>query len=179
MTESHVERYQGNMFLAEMPDHIAHHATPLDALLRGGHVYLNHHTATHSERTYRRCRHCSLSTLGIKLSYLDMRPGDLLLFSKRQMHMSDPRPALRDVVNTRQAAHGRVVVRPAGARGIVVWPGHAYLQDLASSNAAHQTRHWMQAIVSKRAIATTGAQRGNVMIQPTRYEMMGSYSQSG
>ena len=64
-----------------------------------------------------------------------MTPGECLVFSKRTLHMSDPRPHLDpnrpDFIPVGQlqrlAMNVRIVVRPRrGARQMNFWSGHEY-----------------------------------------------------
>ena len=61
--------------------------------------------------------------------YMDLAAGDCLLWSKRTLHMSDPRPHLLGGVNKRTAAHVRVAARSAPGGAIDYWPNHPYAKE--------------------------------------------------
>ena len=166
------EERQGNMFLGALPRELAFFVSPLTSEMRGGNVSLHHHTTDAYEPVYKSCSNCTLEGLGIRLHYLDAQPGDILVFSKRQMHMSDPRPTLRGVTNMRKAAHGRFVVKSKGEQGIRFWTGHPYVRSSStSSNLAARGRHWMNDVVARRVTSTDGP--NHKIIEVKRYEMMG------
>jgi len=58
--------------------------------------------------------------------YLDMKAGECLLFSKRQLHMSDPRPTLERKFSNRLAVHMRIIIKNPGSKSIKFWPNHVY-----------------------------------------------------
>mmetsp|Transcript_72348 Transcript_72348/g.143635 ORF Transcript_72348/g.143635 Transcript_72348/m.143635 type:complete len:168 (-) Transcript_72348:154-657(-) len=63
-----------------------------------------------SPRCYMKAQH--VSDFELNMSYVDARPGDCLIMSKRTLHMSDPRPHLADRTVNRLAINMRVVLRP-------------------------------------------------------------------
>lgn len=81
-------------------------------------------------------RYKSVADAGLSFKYLNMSAGECLLFSKRTMHLSDPRPFLRRQVApghlARLAMNLRVLVKEPGATTIPFWSGHKYnLPNLA------------------------------------------------
>jgi len=83
---------------------------------------------------------------GAKLSfrYFNGSEGDALVFSKRTLHMSDPRPHLlrdlRERPPDRLAISVRAAVKDADG-GLNFWPGHASTARLATDPA--WVDHWM------------------------------------
>ena len=71
----------------------------------------------------------STNATGLRFSYLNVTAGDLLLFCKRTLHMSDPRLYLHgdELIGRlrRQAMNVRVLVKPRGQNVFPVWPGSA------------------------------------------------------
>merc|ERR1712196_431069 len=51
-----------------------------------------------------------VSDCNFTFEYLDMKPGELLIFSKRTMYMSDPRLVLRNLPANRLAMNIRIVL---------------------------------------------------------------------
>jgi hypothetical protein len=64
-----------------------------------------------------------LKAAGLKhFLYLNMTPGDCLVFTKRTAHFGDPRPAMRGMVHSRRlAVTARVLVRPENSRTAPFW----------------------------------------------------------
>jgi hypothetical protein len=76
--------------------------------------------------------YASLGDAGLRFAYLNATPGDVVVFSKRTLHVSDPRPhVLRARAPTsRVAVVWRVVVR--GPDGTVpLWAGHLHARRYA------------------------------------------------
>jgi hypothetical protein len=61
---------------------------------------------------------------GLELQYLDMHAGDCLIFSKRTLHMSDPRPFFAGLSPKRRALNVRVIIRDKGRDTIPVYPSY-------------------------------------------------------
>ena len=73
------------------------------------------------------------SALGLKFRYLKLREGDCLVYSKRSLHMSDPRPYWKDptVRIDRIATNVRAFVGPRDQRAgtFEFAPGHPFGQS--------------------------------------------------
>ena len=61
---------------------------------------------------------------GLEFQYLDMRAGDCLIFSKRTLHMSDPRPWLAGSSPKRLALNVRLIIRDQDEDTIPFSPTH-------------------------------------------------------
>lgn len=68
----------------------------------------------------------NLTESGLEFQYLDMHAGDCLIFSKRTLHMSDPRPLLAGKATNRLALNVRLIVREKDEDTIPFWPDHIY-----------------------------------------------------
>ena len=81
----------------------------------------------------------------LSFHYMDLDAGDCLLWSKRTLHMSDPRPHMRGAWNERVAAHLRVSVRSRSHGAIDYWPNHPYTAEVGSMPwRLRQQSHSMQ-----------------------------------
>jgi len=118
----------GNMFIARTP-----HLLPSDppvrfVLSRDGTVV----KTFHDKRFPPECPlkiFASADACGLTFAYLAMQPGDCLIFSKRTLHMSDPRPHLRSEPITRLACEARIIIRPEGTDILPFWYNHPYAED--------------------------------------------------
>ena len=63
---------------------------------------------------------------GLEFQYLDMHAGDCLVFNKRSLHLSDPRPSLSGHPATRLALNFRVVIRGKDEDTIPYYPGFQF-----------------------------------------------------
>lgn len=61
-----------------------------------------------------------------------MKKGDCLIFSKRTLHMSDPRPHLEGASVNRLAMNVRVLVKPRDRSTFNVWTGHRYFSLMST-----------------------------------------------
>ena len=126
LLENHWEPRQGNMFMVQSP--VVHAgSTPVRFEMRGGRVVMVHHPGAGDpvvESPFRSFN--SLQEMGADFSYLDMRPGDCMIFSKRTLHMSDPRPVLKGHAVTRHSVNVRALVRPEGKATVNFWPNNIY-----------------------------------------------------
>ena len=76
---------------------------------------------------------------GLGFQYLDMHAGDCLIFSKRTLHMSDPRPFLAGRSSKRLALNVRFIVRGEDEDTIPFSPTHIS-QTVFPMNAG--LKHW-------------------------------------
>jgi len=129
LLENHWEAGLGNMFMLDSAA-VKGHDNPVRFEIRGGRVMMLEHPSAGDVSTrpeYPQRSFGSLSEMGLRsVSYLDMKPGDCLVFSKRTLHMSDPRPYLQGHAVTRHAINARVVLRPEGRRTVNFWPDFIY-----------------------------------------------------
>lgn len=67
---------------------------------------------------------------GFEFEYLDAKAGDALIFSKRTMHMSDPRPHWhgQEHLNRRSVVVLRIIVRPAAGAPLALNTSHERLR---------------------------------------------------
>jgi hypothetical protein len=82
----------------------------------------------------------NLSSAHLSFGYADLDPGEVLVFSKRTLHMSDPRPHLVADLMARYPDRLAVSVRAAvvaddEARGVPFWPAHSWTAGLATDKA--------------------------------------------
>jgi len=114
----------------------------------------------------------SVDECGFSFEYLHCQPGDLLVFSKRTLHMSDPRPVLRSMQTNRLAINLRVLILPPGAKGtsyperpLRYWGGHWYKSAFPMIKRIHA-----------RAVAANGPDTdpdGELMLAlPDRWDML-------
>lgn len=173
LVRAHREPRMGNMFLLTPPPQLraAHMAHPLRLEVLKDEVLALKHNAENPEPIVARFPG-SLADAGFQIRYLDMVAGDLLIFHKAQMHMSDPRPSLRGIRNSRRAIAGRYLVASPGASVIPFNPSHAYLQG-GSPSAGHRGRgaHFVSPI--GQFAYPDPAKPGQHLLEVTRYEMMG------
>ena len=123
------ERPTGNMFMARTAT-FARSDPPCRYLMQAdGSVTKVLHDASDVEPPLQRFD--SLEASGLRFEYLDMAPGECLVFSKRTLHLSDPRPHLDGEDVGRLAMNVRVLLRPADRPSFSVWAGHRYFQIMA------------------------------------------------
>lgn len=118
---------EGNMFVVKTPELREHDLPVRFVFLPDGTVQKTHHDNRHSyalgpERV--EAVYSSAAACAITFAYLAMQPGDCFVFSKRTLHMSDPRPRLHGRACNRIAVQLRVVVRRPGEDTIPFWAGH-------------------------------------------------------
>ena len=110
---------EGNMFMART-DELSPDDDPVELFLNpGGSVSKNalHPSEANPHAKVELKRYASLDECALSFEYLACDPGDLLIFSKRTLHMSDPRPHLREHADVRRLAlNMRVIVRAASCR---------------------------------------------------------------
>lgn len=114
----------GNMFMASTPDLSSSDAPCRYVVQSDGSVLKVHHDASDDECPMK--RFATAEDAGLRFEYLDMKPGDCLIFSKRTLHMSDPRPHLEGTSINRLAMNVRILVKPAARDTFNVWLGHRY-----------------------------------------------------
>ena len=118
------EQPTGNMFMASTRD-LQTTDAPCRYVVQGDNSIVKvHHDASDDECPIKRFP--KAEDAGLSFEYLDMQPGDCLLFSKRTLHMSDPRPHLDGVPVNRLAMNVRVLVKPRNRSTFNIWLGHRY-----------------------------------------------------
>ena len=120
LLESHAEDGEGNMFIARDCAALRPDDPPVRLVARGGRVRKTLNKYLFREPVL--AEYASVEELGLRLEYLAMAPGECLVFSKRTLHMSDPRPER----TRRLALNFRVVVRPRGQAEVAFATGHPY-----------------------------------------------------
>ena len=85
-----------------------------------------------------------VSEAGMEFRYLDMHAGDCLIFSKRTLHSSDPRPFIAGFPPKRRALNMRVIIRDKGKETIPVFPGYIW-SDILPMNSWLKDRALQQA----------------------------------
>ena len=106
LLEAHSDEGEGNMFLARTPE-LRDDDPPLRFVgSRAGSVRKTLNKYLYAEPTVK--VYNSLDDLQLSLEYLAMQPGECLIFSKRTLHMSDPRPHLKNLKVRRLALNMRV-----------------------------------------------------------------------
>ena len=132
LKEFSVDPDEGSMYMVSTPD--LQGVPPYDmpnryVLQQDGSLHKTYHD-TKTERVL--ATFPNASALGLKFRYLKLREGDCLIYSKRSLHKSDPRPYWKDpsVQIDRNAANVRAFVGPrvrhAGTFEFV--PGHPFGQ---------------------------------------------------
>ncbi len=102
---------------------------------------------------------------GLGFQYLDMHAGDCLIFSKRTLHMSDPRPLLAGKPPKRLALNFRLIVRDKGEDTIPFWPGHIF-QTLGPMHSG--LKYW----ALKQAQQAKQAMRSVIRVPVSRFDML-------
>jgi len=102
----------------------------------------------------------SVDDANLSFKYLAMKPGECLVFSKRTLHTSDPRPHLRGDKISRLAMSVRVIVRAPGQSRIGFNPTHSYCT---------QNGHGLHRQLAKKAIHL---ENGTVQLDVGRHEML-------
>ena len=107
----------------------------------------------------------NLTESGLEFQYLDMHAGDCLIFSKRTLHMSDPRPWLAGKPPTRLALNVRLIIRDKDEDAISFWPGHAYQKRFPMNSGL---KSW----ALKQAKQANQAMRIVIPVQVSRFDML-------
>ena len=107
----------------------------------------------------------SVNDSGLEFQYLDMHAGDCLIFSKRTLHMSDPRPFLAGKPRKRLALNFRVIVRDKEEDTIPFWPGHV-VQKLSPMHSS--LKYW----ALKQAKQTKQGLRNLIRVSVSRFDML-------
>jgi len=131
MVRSHAVPREGGVFVVTTSE-LSKHDPPIrfEWHPEDGTISKLQHTEDRPEypmRSYTSAREANLT-----FNYMDLAVGDCLLWSKRTLHMSDPRPHLRGGVNERVASHLRVAVRATAGGPIDYWPNHPYAKESGS-----------------------------------------------
>ena len=155
LLEGHADAGEGNMFVAQTPE-LRPSDPPVRLVARGGRVrktlnkYLFHEPLV--------AEYGSVDELALRLEYLAMQPGECFVFSKRTLHMSDPRPER----TTRLALNFRVICRPRGVEHVAFAPDHPY----CTLSPLHRQ-------LKRRARAPPGSGRGSrKRLVVSRHEML-------
>jgi len=115
----------GNMFMAHTPDLQSHDLPARYLMQKDGSVQkVLHNAAPHEECPLRHFK--SVDDLDFTFTYLDMKPGDCMVMSKRTLHTSDPRPHVLGETIKRLAMNVRVLIKPADRPTFGIWPHHQY-----------------------------------------------------
>ena len=85
-------------------------------------------------------QYADLASTKLAFAYADLEPGEVLVFSKRTLHMSDPRPHVLADLRARFPDRLAVSVRAAvvardAAGGVPFWPSHSWTSKLATDQA--------------------------------------------
>ena len=118
------EESEGNMFVAQTPS-LTDQMPPIRfEFLPSGAVQVVHNEGGIAPRVCR--EYGSISELSLRFSYVDARPGECLVMSKRTLHMSDPRPHLAGRPVNRLALNMRVLFKPRGFRTVGLNPSYPH-----------------------------------------------------
>lgn len=112
LLEPHTVAGEGNMFMVSTPE-LDIDDTPIKLVPKPDGTVLK--MLNDNKTTTVIHKYASLDSLGLQFEYLDMQPGECLVFSKRTLHVSDPRPHLKKQNVPRIAFIFRVVLRPRGS----------------------------------------------------------------
>jgi hypothetical protein len=116
---------QGNMFLAKTPL-LTPKMPPVRFEFHDGGASIVANEGGPHPKTFMTCEY--MEDLELSFSYVDAKPGDCLIMSKRTLHMSDPRPHLRGRPVNRLAMNMRVLMRTRGHHTVSLDP--RYPQNL-------------------------------------------------
>ncbi len=105
----------------------------------------------------------SFNETGLEFRYLDMHAGDCLIFSKRTLHVSDPRPFLAGLSVKRRALNVRIVLRDKGKDTIPVFPFYQNLFPVHS---------WLKHKAQKQARDTKQIVKNIVHVPISRFDML-------
>ena len=114
----------GNMFMASNADLSARDAPCRYLLQADGSITKVHHNLDPNECPLAQFK--DTDSIDMRFQYLDMRPGDCMIMSKRTLHMSDPRPHLEGNSIERLAMNVRVLIKPAARPTFNLWEHHKY-----------------------------------------------------
>jgi len=114
----------GNMFVVDTPLQGRNDMPQCFDFKADGTVHREHLTGEHHQAPINIMK--NIDECKFTFKYLDMKPGECLLLSKRQFHMSDPRPILEKKVNNRLAIHMRIIIKNPDSESIKYWPHHVY-----------------------------------------------------
>ena len=95
----------------------------------------------------------SVEEAGLRFRYLNMSAGEVLMFTKRQLHFSDPRPVWRGAAKhgmdiDRLAFNVRFVLRPPGwanNRTIPFWSKHLWWKHVKARGDISGPKSWVLA----------------------------------
>ena len=144
----------GAMFLAHTQENLD---APSRFIFRpGAALKLHHDSNPHGELCVK--RFVPPETLDMSFSYLGMTPGECLIFSKRTLHMSDPRPLMKGERARRLALNVRVLIRnPKFGGKVHVWFGHG--KFTTSEELQWLRKRW-------------GNPTGTALVSISRFEML-------
>ena len=121
---------EGGVFLVTSPELSAHDPPVRFVWNEDGTMSKLRHTEDRPEYPLKGYEQASSANL--TFHYMDLDAGDCLLWSKRTLHLSDPRPHMRGGGNERVAAHLRVSARERPHGAIDYWPNHPYTAYVGS-----------------------------------------------
>lgn len=148
---------EGNMFLVDTPHLFPDDDGPVRFIpTTGGVVRKLLHGRTVHEQVL---EEYSVDEADLSFKYLDMQPGDCLVMSKRTLHMSDPRPHLRNEKVSRLALNVRVLVRPSDTNVIDIDP-----------TCAACVQYYAYEQIGKRAVYSES--NGKMQVAVGRHEML-------
>jgi len=116
----------GNMFLARTPELLPNDLPLYMRVNEDGSLTKNLHLmyAMHPVMGWGRWQDANLS-----FEYLRPKPGEVLIFSKRTLHFSDPRPYMHGLKVDRLVMNMRVIVKHP-QYGVPFQPNHPYVQSV-------------------------------------------------
>ena len=133
----------GSMFLVDTPELDERDPPHHWATEASGHLAKRFYTGGGYSMPIRGYADTSAARMGFR--YVRMRAGEVLLFSKRTLHMTDPRPLL---IPGGPAGDGRlnllvrVVVRALGERTLPAWPQHIFFRPFRASSILQ--KRWLE-----------------------------------
>jgi hypothetical protein len=116
----------------------------------------------------------SANESGLEFQYLDMHAGDCLIFSKRTLHMSDPRPFLAGNPPKRLALNVRLIIREKDEDTIPFWPGHIFQKKWPMNSGL---RSWALKQVKQAKQTMRSVIRDPIPVPVSRFDML-DYSKS-
>jgi len=128
MHRTHItEMREGSIFLVTSSNIDAHDPPVRFVWNEDGSMTKLRHTEDRPE--YPLQGYASVHDANLSFHYMHLEAGECLIWSKRTLHMSDPRPHLRGGTNERSAAHLRVAVRAHPGAALDYWPNHPYARE--------------------------------------------------
>ena len=133
LLEEHVDPGEGNMFLFRTKELAPTDGAVSFSFNENGHVYKENHMdnwlGTVRPSTVLKI-YDTVEQINFEVTYLEMRPGECVVFSKRTLHQGDIRPHARGVPVrsiSRRAMSVRVAIHAEGSNATNIWPySHIY-----------------------------------------------------